>query len=180
MVPQTCRFIGVVERVFHLTTLRKQLILAALGVPTQQNDVELDVDLDMSGNDIVNLFQATPAVVNTGRIGSSSLYYNSIYGNVHYFQMLRAFTTSNFIRAPTSNLATYYIAFQSGLTSLTCAILKQGWLDILRAGDFVHLTGAAHHTLPDTRHAAPNAGDCRYDAGTDTFEIYDGAAWHAH
>jgi len=34
--------------------------------------------------------------------------------------------------------------------------------------------------LPDSRPAVPAAGDCRYDAPTDTFEIYDGAAWHAH
>lgn len=34
--------------------------------------------------------------------------------------------------------------------------------------------------LPNTRPASPVAGDTRYDPTTDTFEIYDGAAWKLH
>lgn len=49
--------------------------------------------------------------------------------------------------------------------------------EIPRAGDFIHLTGAYHHTLPDTRPAAPNAGDIRYNAPANILEVWDGAAW---
>lgn len=51
---------------------------------------------------------------------------------------------------------------------------------IPRAGDIIHLTGAFHHTLPDTRPAAPTAGDVRYNATSKELEVYDGSAWHNH
>lgn len=34
--------------------------------------------------------------------------------------------------------------------------------------------------LPDVRSATPQACEVRYDPATDTFEIYDGAAWNPH
>lgn len=49
--------------------------------------------------------------------------------------------------------------------------------NLLRAGDIIHLTGAYHHTLPDTRPASPGTGDLRFDATNKILEVYDGSAW---
>jgi hypothetical protein len=35
-------------------------------------------------------------------------------------------------------------------------------------------------SLPKDRPAVPTANLCRYDAATDTFEIYDGSSWNPH
>ena len=96
------------------------------------------------------------------------------------------------------------IVFQSwdGSGFVDCLLLKgEGWgnvVDIPRAGDIIvlptkNITLSAATpptavlnaiggwlTLPDTRPAIPVANTVRYNAATDTFEIYDGSAWKVH
>lgn len=81
----------------------------------------------------------------------------------------------------------YWFALYSFDTAMRqCLKLINGAAEIPRAGDITVLPNKTLDimdgvlALPDSRPPVPMAGDCRYDAATDTFEIYDGAAWHAH
>ena len=81
------------------------------------------------------------------------------------------------------NAAGAYIRFQTewgGLKTVLQAV--DGECQIPRAGDIITLSGVGyHHRLPDTRPAAPVAGDSRYDPTTDTLEYRTAAgAWSAH
>lgn len=103
---------------------------------------------------------------------------------------LNAVGTTLYINAPLgNNQISYWRAGLNGVAT-TCAKLNSHItapnFEINRAGDITLLSGKSLNCLngilrlPDSQPAGPSAGDCRYDAATDTFEIYDGAAWNAH
>lgn len=74
----------------------------------------------------------------------------------------------------------------SGVAYVRCMNMHGGGgtpcIDIERPGDFTTIPGIGyHHRIPDTRPAAPIAGDSRYDPVTNTLEYRDAAGvWQAH
>lgn len=73
-------------------------------------------------------------------------------------------------------------ARDNGVGVVEVGALVGGATPFMRVGNatFGASVTAAILNLPAARPPAPVSGDTRYDAATDTFEIYDGAVWNAH
>lgn len=133
-----------------MTTLRKQIIMAALGIPTQQSLVELDVDLDLTGNDLllehVRLISTAPTYLDVrdradlgyGNLRAASFYCygNYLFGDTAILGPMATWVPQN-----------YHIQGVDGAAYVTVATVASSaapCLDVPRAGD---ITGLAGKTL---------------------------------
>lgn len=97
-------------------------------------------------------------------------------------------TLNSAVTLRSNNGAAYidHLQFKAGAMSLLTELDGNGQ-DLVDLGSVILLAGKtvdcrnanARLRLPRAT-AGASTGGCRYDAATDTFEIYDGAVWNAH
>lgn len=148
----------------------------------------MEGDLDLAGYNLLTTYISLRPISTLGlrvmdRAGTN---YRDWYVRTLQFELISGKKNAAEIQARANEAASITFYGYHGGGRVQVGKIDDDFWTLDRAGNITLLSNKILDVIngvlrfPDTRPAVPTAGDVRYDAATDTFEIYDGAAWNAH